>query len=139
MTKKYYRVLTKCGHVGRNGYVPIQFAIVAETGKEAAKIARDMPRVKHHHKDAILKVEEISKSIYKEIREINANDPYLHCHSIQEQRQFDLTDRLIPETKWGTPYKRNKEKSTYMHGKINIRHPKQYMKNVFKLQEAYCY
>ena len=100
MTKKYYRVLTKCGHVGRNGYVPIQFAIVAETGKEAAKIARDMPRVKHHHKDAILKVEEISKSIYKEIREINANDPYLHCHSIQEQNEIcDLADRIVREKK----------------------------------------
>lgn len=100
MTKKYYKVLTKCGHVGRNGYVPIQFAIVAENGKEAAKIARDMPRVKHHHKDAILKVEEISKNIYIEIKKANTNDPYLHCHSIQEQNEMcDLTDRIVLEKK----------------------------------------
>ena len=99
MTKKYYRVVAKCGHVGINQYVPIAFGIIAENGKDAARIARKMPRVKHDHKDAILSVEEISKKIYEEIRKINANDPYLRCHSIQEQNATcDLNDRLIPET-----------------------------------------
>ena len=35
--KKYYSVKTKCGHVGKLKCVWIDFAIVAENGKEAAK------------------------------------------------------------------------------------------------------
>lgn len=140
LEKKYYSVKCKCGHVdSRNFYIPIEFAVVACSKKEAAEKGRWIPRCKHHHKDCVLEVKELSRTEFLELLEKNKKDPYLHCHFIQEQRQFDLTDRLVPETKWGTPYKRNKEKSTYMHGKINIRHPKQYMKNVFKLQEAYCY
>ena len=76
--KNYYKVICKCGHVGRKNYVPIQFAIIAENGKEAAKIARQLPRVKHNHKDAILKVEKIDLKQFLEIKEINDSDQYLH-------------------------------------------------------------
>ena len=54
--KNYYEVLAKCGHVGKKHYVPVKFAVIAEDGKEAAKMVRYFPRVKHNHKDAILNV-----------------------------------------------------------------------------------
>ncbi|MCQ2772556.1 MAG: hypothetical protein MJ238_04705 [Bacilli bacterium] len=77
--KKYFKVVAKCGHVGRRFYVPVQFAIRAQNGKEAAKKARDLPRVKHDHKDAILQVKEISYYEFKAINQVNKNDPYLQC------------------------------------------------------------
>ena len=32
----YYKVLAKCGHVGRNNYIEKDFFIKANSGKEAA-------------------------------------------------------------------------------------------------------
>ena len=94
-TKNYYEVIAKCGHVGRKHYVPIKFAVVAKDGKEAAKKVRQFPRVKHKHKDAILYVNKIDYERYLEIVEINNNDPYLKCHSKQEQNLIDsLEERL---------------------------------------------
>lgn len=93
--KNYYEVIAKCGHVGRKHYVPIKFAVVAKDGKEAAKKVRQFPRVKHNHKDAILYVNKIDYERYLEIVEINNNDPYLKCHSKQEQNLIDsLEERL---------------------------------------------
>ena len=94
-TKKYYEVIAKCGHVGRKHYVPVKFAVIAKDGKEAAKMVRQFPRVKHNHKDAILNVNKIDYERYLEIVEMNNNDPYLRCHSRQEQNLIDnLEDRL---------------------------------------------
>ena len=95
MENKYYTVIAKCGHVGRKNYIPIKFAVVAESGKEAAKKVRQFPRVKHDHKDAILDVRCITLEEFLEIKEINENDPYLKCHSRQEQKLIDnLEERL---------------------------------------------
>ena len=52
--KKYFEVIVKCGHVGHGKYIVKKLAILAESAKQAAKIARYIPRVKHHKKDAIL-------------------------------------------------------------------------------------
>lgn len=94
-TKNYYEVIAKCGHVGRKHYVPIKFAVIAENGKEAAKIIRQFPRVKHNHKDAILSVNKISYERYLEIIEMNHNDQYLKCHSKHEQKLInDFEERL---------------------------------------------
>lgn len=138
--KKYYSVKCKCGHAdSKNYYIPVEFGVVATSKKEAAEKGRWIPRCKHHHKDCILEVKELSRSEFVELNKKNNQDPYLKCHSIQEQRTIDLTDRLVLETNYSVVYKRNKEKSTYMYGKKNIRHPKQYMKNVLRTQEAICY
>jgi len=94
----YFKVVCKCGHVGRQHYVPIQFAVIAESKKEAARIAREFPRVKHQHKDAILNIYQISYEDYLELKEINNNDPYLHCHSKKEQNlTCDLTGRIVDD------------------------------------------
>ena len=98
MENKYYTVIAKCGHVGRKNYIPIKFAVVAESGKEAAKKVRQFPRVKRNHKDAILDVRCITLEEFLEIKEINDNDPYLKCHSRQEQKQIvNLAERMVAD------------------------------------------
>ena len=98
MENKYYTVIAKCGHVGRKNYIPIKFAVVAESGKEAAKKVRQFPRVKHNHKDAILDVRCITLEEFLEIKEINENDPYLKCHSRQEQNLIiNLAERMVTD------------------------------------------
>ena len=97
-TKNYYEVIAKCGHVGKKHYVPVKFAVVAESGKEAAKKVRQFPRVKHNHKDAILDVRCIKLKEFLEIKEINENDPYLKCHSRQEQNLIvNLAKRMVAD------------------------------------------
>ncbi|MDY5982749.1 MAG: hypothetical protein SPJ17_03565 [Anaeroplasma sp.] len=92
---KYFKVVAKCGHVGKKQYVPVPFAVMAETGKEAAKIARYLPRVKHDHKDAILDCKEITYDEYQELSESNSKDDYLKCHNAQDQNKLDLSSRLV--------------------------------------------
>jgi len=87
--KYMYAVKTKCGHVGRHRYMEIEFPIVAETKKEAAKIARKLPRVKHDHKFAIISVEQIDSQRYNELQKINSNDPYLKIKSKYQQRGME--------------------------------------------------
>ena len=108
-TKKYYEVIAKCGHVGKKHYVPVKFAVIAENGKEAAKMVRDFPRVKHNHKDAILKVSKISYERFEELTEINRNDPYLKCHSRQEQKLIDNFEERLKDDLHGQKVKYDKE------------------------------
>ena len=91
-----------------NNYIIKTFAICAENGREAASRVRWMPRVKHHAKDAILSVKEINEFEYEEIIEINHNDNYFKCESIQDQNAMcDLDDEIY----------RNEEKATYKKNK----------------------
>ena len=94
----FYLVTTKCGHVGKNSYIPIIFPVKAETGREAASLARQFPRVKHNHKDAILDVRCITLEEFLEIKESNNNDLYLKCHSKQEQNLIvNLSERMVDD------------------------------------------
>lgn len=83
---KYFEVIAKAGHVGRNNYIEIPLFIIAETKKEAAEKARWMPRVKHHDKGAIIDVVEIDWQDYSVGRGKNSEDPYFNAKNIQEQR-----------------------------------------------------
>ena len=76
---RYYKVIAKCGHVGKGKCVLVSFACAAENGKEAAAKVRAYARVKHHHKDAIRNVREIKFEAYIKLRAENDADPYLHC------------------------------------------------------------
>lgn len=93
---KYYNVTAKCGHVGRENYIPISFAVKANSAKEASKRVRNFPRVKHDHKDAILSCKEINEEEFNNLVKINNNDSYLTCKSKREQKQTsDLINRLV--------------------------------------------
>lgn len=96
---RFYKVEAKCGHVGKNWYFPAAFYITAENGREAAKEARVMPRVKHDHKDAILSVSEIDVDSYILGKESSMSNPYWLCKNIQEQRIQcrNLEENLVAE------------------------------------------
>lgn len=84
----FYLVTTKCGHVGKNSYIPIIFPVKAENGREAASLARHFPRVKHNHWDAILECRKVEEKVYREQIAINSKDPFLKVGSKQEQNLF---------------------------------------------------
>lgn len=139
---KYYAVECKCGHTGsRMYYIPITFAVAASDAKEAAKKARSIPRCKHHHKDCILDVEEIGFDKYVELRMKNDDDPYLKCHSIQEQNKYDLKDRFVIDPHYFESIV-VQEEDEQIHqnyfGKTKIRNPKRFIRN-YCLEEAYSY
>lgn len=85
---RYFKVIAKCGHVGRNKYVLKAFYRKALNRKEAARLVRNTPRVKHNHKDAIREVFEISPEDYARNMEISSKDPYFNVHSKQEQKHL---------------------------------------------------
>ena len=98
MESRFYKVTCKCGHVGKGHFIRIDFPVMAENGRVAAAIAREIPRVKHHHKDAILACREITQDEYEALQEKNKYDPYLRCENPQEQEMiFDLYLRIEPE------------------------------------------
>ena len=96
MEEKYYIVSAKCGHVGRKNYITIDFPVKATSGKEAARVARQFPRVKRHRKDVIENVVEVSQESYHSKHLENHRDPYLKAKTKQEQNTFckDLDQRI---------------------------------------------
>ena len=71
MTKRYFKVEAKCGHVGHGKCIWITFATTADNGKEAARKVRDFKRVKHDHKDAIRSTTEIDFEEFIAIKAAN--------------------------------------------------------------------
>ena len=92
---KFFSVKAKCGHVGRMNCVWVDFAVVAENAKEAARKARNFARVKHQHKDAIASVQEIGLEEYYLLRGNNETDPFLNCRNKQEQNQIEGLEERI--------------------------------------------
>ena len=123
-----YEVCAKCGHVGRDYYVDKIFVVRAANAKEAARIVRNFPRVKHHHKDAIRYVRMIDEARYWEVRRMNNADPYFLCHSIQEQRR---TCEITPICEHNKDVEEPEEiaKKRFYDGKKAIKNPKRYYKN----------
>jgi hypothetical protein len=127
---RYYIVTAKCGHVRKANYMPIDFPVVASNGKEAAAIARQLPRVKHDHKDAILRVREVSLDEYTRQSFINKNDPFLRISNRREHEALEslFEHRIRPEID-GPPSKNNRREDSnkIIHfGKKRIRNPKKW-------------
>lgn len=122
-----YEVCAKCGHVGRNYYVDKIFAVKADSGKEAASMVRNFPRVKHDHKDAIRYVVMIDEVRFEEIIDTNSKDPYFQCKNIQEQRAAGDIEK-VEEERVIARARRNRECSSTYYKKQLIRNPKKYMK-----------
>lgn len=132
-----YEVRAKCGHVGRGNYIEKTFAIKARSGKEAAAIARQKPRVKHHHKDAIRYVIEIDVDRYREILRQHDEDPYMHCRNIQEQKALcELSD--VRKDEHNQP---RRASETHVGGKDRyyrkqkLRHPRKYINKYISHEE----
>lgn len=137
MMNNYFAVKCKCGHVGRNYYILITFPVIAENKKEAARIARSIPRCKHHHKDCIREVVEITYEEFIELEHKNNADPYLKCRCVQEQRNIDLSDRVVAETEV-LSCEHNKESIHNIYfGKTRVKYPKKYFR--FNSQQTITY
>ena len=97
----YYIVRAKCGHVGRDKYMPIAFPICAESREEASAIARTLPRVKKDHKDAIISSVKVSKLAFKVQQVINELDPYLNVFTRHDQDEIMhlIVGRIMDEEK----------------------------------------
>ena len=95
----FYIVRAKCGHVGRQHYIPVDFPIKAKDAKEAAFLAKKMARVKRDHKDAIINVKQVSKESYLKQIEINQHDPYLCIKTAHEQDKIVdmIKDRFVED------------------------------------------
>ena len=95
----YYKVLAKCGHVGRNNYIIKCFFVKANDGEEAAKIVRQKPRVKHHHKDAIRDVIAIELEEYLTGLKIMEADMYFKVQNSSDQRLYNCVKQedIYPE------------------------------------------
>lgn len=85
---KYFVVTAKMGHVGRHNYYRGRLYIATSNKKEAARLARGVPRVKHDRKDAIIDVVEIDFSSYVAGQEENRQIAYFSCTCPQEQRAY---------------------------------------------------
>ena len=85
---KYFMVTAKCGHVRRNNYTLMNLFIKADSKKDAASIARGVGRVKHHHRDAIRDVVEISFDEYIEGLKANDQNSYFQVHNSSDARAF---------------------------------------------------
>ena len=77
----YYLVSAICGHVGRGKGIVKCFSIKARNGKEAAAKCRNMPRVKHDNKHAILNTRLVDEDEYWRQMEENNGDPYFKAGS----------------------------------------------------------
>lgn len=129
---RYYEVTAKCGHVGRGFYIPIGFAVRAETASEAATVTRTMPRVKHDHKDAILSVREVDIFEYDDIKQVNRYDPYLQCRSRREQMmEYDaIYNRLVEERRNSVWYEKELSEKAVYDGKKRIRNVRWYAREL---------
>lgn len=85
----FYKVECIGGHVGQKRGIILELPIFAQNGREAAKIARYTPRIKHDAKNAILNVTKISYSEFIELKRKNKKNPYFHCTNRQMQREFE--------------------------------------------------
>lgn len=88
----YYKVVAKCGHVGRGHYIPKNFFVIAEDGKQAAYKVRFTPRVKHDWKDAIISVELIDRDEFIHGSEIQDQDLYFQVTNSSEQKAYGVID-----------------------------------------------
>ena len=129
---RYYEVTAKCGHVGRGYYIPIGFAVRAETASEAAAATRTMPRVKHDHKDAILSVREVDVFEYDDLQEVNRYDPYLQCRSRREQMmEYDaICNRLVEERHSSVWCEKELSEKAVYDGKKRIRNVRRYAREL---------
>ena len=93
----FFEVQAKCGHVGRNNYIVKNFYIRTDSAKRAAKIIRLAPRVKHHQKDAIVKVREIEREEYVQGVIRMQEDPYFNVNNSSDQKRLLIGDIIKEE------------------------------------------
>lgn len=122
---KYFEVVAKCGHVGREYYYEGHFFVQAVDAKFAASKVKRKSRVKRDHEDVILSVSEVDELTYLEGLEAMRLNPYFHCKSKWEQnRVMDLIqDGIKPETDIQLSY-RERSGGFYKDKRVKDKHSK---------------
>jgi hypothetical protein len=93
---KYYVVLCKFGHVGRNKYLPLNIPVIAVSKKEASLKAKSFRGIKKNHKDWCLEEpKEVTFEFYQKERIIFKNDIYFQKKTRSRLSLF--SDRLVDE------------------------------------------
>ena len=128
----FWAVQARCGHVGNGCYIPVSFALIAESAGSAAEQARQLPRVKHDHKQAIISVKPLSFTEYRQLKHENFQDPYLQCSCVQDFRCIpDIENRIEcafrPDAQAHRPEAAADKKQFFDH-KAKIRNPRAYMR-----------
>lgn len=133
--KKFYEVVAKCGHVGKNRYYEGVFYEVAENGSQAATIVRGRGRVKHDHKDAILSVRNITREEFIEGRKQKNLNPYFNCFNKQQQ---DLCWEVISQdVRFENRYTKEIDENYQERRKNNIQYKKNKMKQSIRSYQNY--
>ena len=140
---KYFEVIAKCGHVGRNYYYEGHFFVVSTSASKAAKRVKNFPRVKKNHKDVILSIKEITYREYKVGFENFCSEPYFMCKNKQQQKMMweNISPIVREETQSQNDYRKRKrhynrqkryyEKQTTRKG---IRNPYKWTKYIFNIK-----
>lgn len=110
---KFFMVVAKCGHVGRGHYIIKNFYVKANDGKEAAFKVRYTPRVKHHWKDAIEEVHQITQKEFYIGKKIFHNDLYFCVKNSTEQRILECVDLEEVYTRKETKRKKKDKNFAY--------------------------
>lgn len=113
----YYKVVAKCGHVGRGHYIIKDFFVKAEDGKEAAYKVRFSPRVKHDWKDAIISVKSITRDEFIQGREFQNHDLYFKITNSSEQKLYCAID-YEQVFNYDEPEKKKKDKDSMFYNKM---------------------
>lgn len=126
--RKYFKVLAKCGHVGKGMYYEGAFYVKSDDAKKAAAYVRKQPRVKHDHKDAIISVVEITKKEYVIGREEKKKEAYFNCVNSSEQKLYmeEISLNLKKENRNADYGRRETTKKKVFVGKKSIRNPRHY-------------
>lgn len=150
---KYFEVVAKCGHVGRNYYYEGHFFVVSASAGKAAKYVKTFPRVKKNHEDAILSIREITHREYKVGYEHFCSEAYFMCKNKQQQKMMweNICPMVREETQSQNDYRKRKrsyynrqkryyEKQTTRKG---IRNPYKWTKynfniKIFEEELRYC-
>lgn len=118
----YYKVEVKCGHVGRNNYILKLLFIKAMSRADAAKIAKNTPRVKHHHKDVVRSVIQIEFEEYIIGLKSMDEDMYFKINNSTDQRLYNC---VKPEE-----IHKEEQKIKYKNKRNGQR-----LKNMYKIKE----
>lgn len=93
----YFRVIAKCGNLGKKAYVPISFAVKAANEKEAVNVAKNQPYVRKDFASPIISITEIDKESYEYLVAVNQHDPFFRKgFGIDKMRS--IYDRIQIET-----------------------------------------
>ena len=127
----FFEVVCRCGHVGNGKYVLKSFPVFARDAKDAARRARNIPRVKHHNKHVIEKVIEIDEYRYREIEFLNDMDPYFHCRNKKQQKAVCDLQVMVDDSLVNVERNRTSDaisRRPVYSGKTKIKNPRKFYK-----------